>query len=195
MSLKSRLNYVVASKGLTSLHREVLMIYWLSQNGENVPLEVINEHIFPDVISLGKKNIVVKELEEAGLLKDGKVNSDLIELIFKSNNIDKNRNLKYKSKHQHIYDAFEKSFGIHTIPSHPIEHLIGRTNLSDEQIIDAIQFASCEATWLSKHLTKDWFGLPWILTKISDFAVGGKYRKSREEVDSDDKYTVEDFGI
>ena len=64
-----------------------------------------------------------------------------------------------------------------------------------EDIREAIVYAST-VKWLANHTDKSWFGLMWLLCKIDDFSIGGKYREgNREQINKGDDDENIDIGL
>lgn len=61
-----------------------------------------------------------------------------------------------------------------------------------EDIKDAIKYAS-EQTWVANKITESWCNFEWIMKRLPDFMIGGKYRneiKKKVETTKDDSMKV-----
>lgn len=185
---------MIAGLNLTSTHRDILMLMWLSD--KEVSLNDVNEAIYPDKINETMMYKIIEDLKLSGLLlQNNKANLELLR-----NNIfsDKEEIPPYKLKDSGIYKTFHECFGIHISPSYMLESKIKNILLTGKKIEDireAIVYAST-VKWLANHTDKSWFGLMWLLCKIDDFSIGGKYREgNREQINKGDDDDNIDIGL
>lgn len=170
------------------------MLIWLCQ--QEVSLEVINENLYPDVITLNKKEQYIQELIEAGFLSStGKINNNIRERIFE----DKGKEIPaFKTKDISIYNTFADVFGIKTNPSYPLEQKI-KTLIKNGATVEAINGAIVTASqleWLAKYHTKGWFGLMWMLCRIEKFMPNGEYAEKKATITTKESDNEDiDFGV